>query len=317
MLRDMFSEKLGDDDQEKIIYGYKFPLNSLGSGLTASDKAGASDIMKAHKIPHIRTRLLLNPSLGPWAAPGGVWPSIHHYASTHHRYDVVCKPKDGSGGVDVIHSKNGRDMEAAIQKIFATGKDAVICGYKPIAREIRVIVLNGVPEVIFVKIPPYIVGDGEKTTQALIEKYLVELPESRRKIINVNIEPSLRDSQKTPDEGEKIRLLWKFNLGQGATAMLLGGHAVHLAKNEDDVEDLSLTNIIDLALRATKVLNINFGSADVVEVVDEPKPEKKWRIMEVNSGVMMDNLMSQQGDFEKKIATQVFSDVISAMFPNK
>lgn len=312
--------RLSKGDKTQLIYGYKFPLNTMAGASTASDKAASSSIMKAHRISHIRSHLVINPTT-TWAPKEGTWTWIHDYAAKHN-LDIVVKPKDGTGGNGVYHTTNRLELENSLGKIFgngdvlnATGRDAVICPYKPIAREIRVIMLNGVPEVIFEKFPPVVVGNGIKTTQALINDYLSRLTEKRAAIANSHIEPSLRMSTRVPAEGEKVQLHWKFNLGQGAEAVLLGGRAVHFARNEPCVEDESLKEIIDLAVKATRALDIKFGSADIVAVENEHNPMKKFRVMEVNSGVMMDNMKEQFADLGAKITDSVYREILKQMFP--
>lgn len=302
-------------DQKRMIYGFKFPVNTAGSALTCSDKPMASDFMKAAKIPHIRHRFFANPMLGDWAPEGGIFPAIHAYAKKH-QYNLVCKLKDGTGGVDVFHVTTGRDLESTVLKIFGRMQDVAICAFKKIKHEYRVVILNQNVELIFRKVIPFVTGDGKSTLNQLIQDFIDKTDPKQTKKVIENIDPKLSTSREVLKPGEVVQLHWKHNLGQGATSELLGGSAYYKAKeieNEDAHIPLN-SQLINLAKATAKALDANFVSVDIVEIEDEDKPNKKMRVMEVNSGVMMEGLIEQHKELGHKIATSIYDKVIRKLF---
>ena len=60
----------------------------------------------------------------------------------------------------------------------------------------------------------------------------------------------------------------------------------------------------------TKEINISFGSIDIIKT-----DNKEYLIMEINSGVMMDNFIIQHEDGEL-IAKKIYKRAIEKMFNN-
>lgn len=300
-------------DKTAIVFGYKWPLNDASASLTCGDKAAASDIMKMKGIPHIRHRLFLTPSPGEWVPKEGTWEPVHAYASKH-RYDVVSKPKDGTGGEGISHTIEKKDLEAAVSALFAKKTDVVISAFKKISAEYRVIVLGGHVEVIFKKEPPFVTGDGEKTVTLLVSEFLSGLDPKRAATVAKNMASTLFYDQRKPAKEEKVYLHWKHNLGQGASCELLGGESC--PEVPERKSDGSLLGALTcLALKTAKVFNMGFCSVDIVTVEGEVKAGKALRVMEVNAGVMMDNLVQQQGALGEAIASRVMDKALALLFP--
>ena len=302
---------LSKEGASRIVYGYKWSVNPAGSALTCSDKAAASDVMKAHKIPHIRHRLFLSPALGDWAPKEGSWPAIHDYAKKHGG-DLVCKPKDGTGGEGISHVKTGRELETVVSEIFKKSNDVVLCAFKKIVTEYRVIVLDGHVELIFRKSPAGVTGDGEKSVAELVVAYLAGLDSKRAAAVAKNIDPSILASKDVPAKDTVIPLHWKHNLGQGAACELIDGESYRAVTGASaPAAEAPVDRLVTLALRTVKALDMGFCSVDVVQLA---KDDKVFRVMEVNSGVMMDNLVKQHGDIGKGIAERIVGKAIDLLF---
>lgn len=76
------------------------------------------------------------------------------------------------------------------------------------------------------------------------------------------------------ERGEKVYLNWRHNLGQGATGILVTDEAV-------------TKPLIEMALKVTEVLGIQFASVDIVDA------DGKLQVLEVNGGVMMEYFAGQ------------------------
>lgn len=298
---------LEKDGQIKYIYGNNFPLNNQSSARVCSDKAAGSDALQRQGVPHIPHHILLNPLNTDWTPARGVWIQIQELFELY-QHNLVLKPKEGSGGEEVIHVQTAGELEAAVQCLFGKYRDLLISPYKKIGFEYRAIVLDGEIEILFKKIPPYVVGDGVAKKGELVSSYLEEmkLKDSRRaeKIIQ-NMDPSLLYAKDIPEKGEIVRLNWKHNLGQGAECVLIGGNCC----DEWTTEANEVDHLIYLAKKAALALDIRFASVDIVELENG-----EFCIMEVNSGIMTENLMTQYGDKGVAIATRLYEKAILKIF---
>lgn len=299
-----------------LIQGFILPVNLGSSTAVTRDKSATSDLLKKSRIPQVRHRLFLNPTLGDWTPKGGSWPMIHAYVAKH-KFDVVCKPKDGSAGRGIQRASNGREVEQAVAEIFKTGRDVVICAFKPITNEFRVLVYKGRVELILRKILPTVTGDGKQTLAELISSYLSKLskvnPEHRLQLVKL-IPPDLLYSQKIPEKGEEIPLHWKHN-GPGALTEIIGGEKFHeLTGNKgSDHDNPLLGKLMDLAAKTVHVLNIRFASVDIVELPDDPKG-KTLRVLEVNSATWLDSQMDTNPELSERAELQIYQGIINDLF---
>jgi glutathione synthase/RimK-type ligase-like ATP-grasp enzyme len=98
---------------------------------------------------------------------------------------------------------------------------------------------------------------------------------------------------------EKVRDMeseeWRHNLGKGAYAKL-------------ETDPAITSELTELAKRATGILNLRFASVDIII-----NAEGERKIMEVNSGVMMEHLANQGGE-EYEIVKKIYRNAILKMF---
>jgi glutathione synthase/RimK-type ligase-like ATP-grasp enzyme len=137
-----------------------------------------------------------------------------------HPNGLVIKPNEGTSGRSVFRVANAIELDAAVTEIFSSHLSLAISPYVEIADEIRVILLDDVPRVVYRK-------------------------------------------QRGSD--------WRHNLEFGAQPVLL---------EQGDARDACVA----LAIRAARAIGIRFASVDIVRVGAE------WRVLEINSGVMMEML---------------------------
>ncbi len=287
-------------EKRQIVYGYQFPLNDASSAFSCCDKAAASALLKVARIPHIRTRIFSSMS------------EIETYAQKHQN-NLVCKPKNGSGGSDISHIRNPNELVEAVNS-FRSERDLVLCAFKKIKHEFRVIMLENKAQVIFEKIPLSVKGDGEKTLSRLVSERLEKMVPFQAQIAATKLDPSLFSSEEIPKLGDTVLLQWKHNLGQGAQCHLLGGEAV-LEANPKMENDPVCSRLIELAQKTVDVLKVCFVSVDIVVLEDEPNPQKVFRVMEINSGIMMNSLIKQHKNFGQRIAEIVYGKALKLMFP--
>ncbi len=87
---------------------------------------------------------------------------------------------------------------------------------------------------------------------------------------------------------------WRFNLHYGAKATQIPAEKYQ--------------NVIDLALKTAKIMNLRFCSVDIIDPTDE-----KLRALEVNSGVMALGYLAQHPEDEAKIFA-MYERAIAKMF---
>ena len=166
--------------KQSLVYGYNFDINSASASQIACDKAGLSDLLSDAGLPHVAHLLLTHPSLTGFATEADNWTLASEMAQKYN-YDLVCKPNQGSSGLDVFRVRNEHDMQQAMQLLNRTKTGICLSPFYEIDAEYRIILLNG---------------------RALLgyEKVIPTVPGNR---------------------GEHVPITWKHNLAGGAIPRLL------------------------------------------------------------------------------------------------
>lgn len=169
-----------DKAKKSLVYGYNFDLNSASASQIACDKAGLSDLLSDAGLPHVTHVLFTHPSLTGFASEADNWALASEIAQRHN-FELVCKPNQGSSGLDVFRVRNERDMQQAMQLLNRTKTGICLCPFYEIDAEYRIILLNGRALLAYEKVIPTVTGNG----------------------------------------GEHVPITWKHNLAGGATPRLL------------------------------------------------------------------------------------------------
>ena len=96
-------------------------------------------------------------------------------------------------------------------------------------------------------------------------------------------------------ENEEYEYSWKFNLSQGAVATPI-------------TDDQLYNKLRDIALNASESVGLRFGSVDIIVTENGDA-----LILEMNSGVMLENYIEQFKDGYEK-AKAIYKEVIKKMF---
>lgn len=271
--------QLSANDRRMYIYGYRFPNNSATTDLICSDKAALSDILSAHKIPHIEHYYFMSPNNEKYTGENGDWGRMSSLLDKYGQ--VVCKPNTGSGGRNVFKVSTQKDLEVAVYNIFTKSKSMCIAPYRNIESEYRVIIINSHVGIIYEKKRPNVVGNGIDNIRCLIGK--------NGELENIEIDAGL-DLDYIPNQEEAVELSWRHNLGRGAKPVVV-------------VDGCVKEQLTELALSCSFALNIEFASIDIV------KDEYGLEILEVNSGIMMENLSSESDEYYA-IAKEIYKKAI-------
>jgi len=262
-----------DGTQRKLAFAYDLGLNSAVAHRIANDKAATSDVLTLSGIACVPHTLFLNPELHAFVPPRGAWEAM--LALLQQSPDgVVVKPNEGTSGKSVFWVKTKPALELAVKRIFSAQTALVVSPYLEIAEEVRVVVLDGRPLVVYAKDRPAVTGDGERSLLALA---LESVPPARRAGVLGGMFADLDNAalDAIVPAGERRVLNWRHNLENGAEPVLLP-------------EGETRESCVALAARAAEAIGIRFASVDVVRV------DGSWQVLEVNSGVMMEALSSKQ-----------------------
>ena len=202
-----------------FAFGYDIGLNSAIAHRLANDKSATSEVLQTAGVPCIPHHLFLNPKLGAHVA-GPAWRDAMLAVLHDNPQGVVVKPNEGTSGRSVFKVTTQSELDHAVGEIFSMSVGLVISPYVAIEEEVRVILLDEAPRIVYSK-------------------------------------------QRGAD--------WRHNLDAGAKPVLL----------EDDK---GRTTCVKLASDAARAIGITFASIDVVRV------DGAWKVLEINSGVMMEAL---------------------------
>ena len=278
--------RLKKNGRAALIFGYNFGINGSVAAKICDDKCAASELLLHSGIPAAEHHFFMAPGNLHYVGEDGNWGLLTGLLERHGA--LVCKTNDGTGGNCVFLVRSQAQLEDAALKIFRQARAMAVSPFYEIRKEYRVIVLCGEAKLLYSKNIPALVGDGVSTVCALLARALADtggLPNCA--------EVTRKEAQRVLAQGEAYQLGWKFNLGQGAAPLPV----------EDEGQARTITG---LALRAARALSIAFASVDIIETGGG------YRVLEINSGVMMENFIeAAPGNYEA--AKEIYREAVLAM----
>ncbi|HEX2838928.1 MAG TPA: hypothetical protein VHN77_12470 [Phycisphaerales bacterium] len=294
------------------VHGYSFDLNPAATHQICCDKAATSEVLASSGVPVVPHRLFLHPSMAKFVPHKGTWEGLLA-AFRAWGQDVVVKDNEGTGGRGVTRCRSVVELEEAVYRQFERTESLCVSPFVEIVHEYRFVMLGDGCECVYEKVRACVTGDGESTLLELLARQplLRGLPMAA---LLENLEERERSAlTRVVPRGEVRMPNWRHNLGQGASARLVG---------DADAKALPAWGI---AHDAARVLGLRFGSVDVVQVqyplsgssAGVPGAAHRWHdgwgILEVNSGVMMEFLARTVPGGEA-IARRVYGRAVAAMF---
>ena len=280
---DEWAWELSRGDVRNYIFGYQFGLNRAVVQSICNDKGMASELLAAHGLPCVMHTCLMPPEKMQFVSREGAWKKATELLQQYGT--IVCKDNEGTGGDRVYLVHDQLELEKTACELFARGCAMSICPWVPIKQEYRVIVLDGEVQIVFSKERKGLTGDGFHTVRELYVQYLEQGGAAQQVPTKV--------LDRVLAEGESYYFEWKHNLGRGA--------GMRLHQNEPE-----LAPVRELALRTVKLLGARFVSVDVIETAEG------YEILEVNSGVMMENLAGM-GPESRALAKETYRKAIHKM----
>jgi len=271
-------------DKLRYILAYQFDLNTAAIQAICKDKCAAYDILSYHNIPCVEHSIFMSSASG-FSPKGGNYKSLYKLLEEYGK--LVCKPNEGASGTDVYAVATGAELEFAVDTIFKTAQSMAVSPYYEIEKEFRVILLDGEVKLVFSKEIPFVKGDGHSTIVKL-------MADNNCGVLSFELNTLNLDLGRTPQKDEVVKLGWKHNLAHGAVPQVV-------------TDSLIISDLSKLALNAADVLNIRFASVDIAFI------DNAYKILEINSGVMMEHFASSSAvNYEK--AKKIYGEAIKLMF---
>jgi glutathione synthase/RimK-type ligase-like ATP-grasp enzyme len=261
--------------QRHFAFGYDLGLNSAIAHRIASDKAATAEILRFCGVPCVPHTLILNPQLNKYVAPSQPWKTMLRLLKENPK-GLVVKPNEGTSGELVFRVTSEQEIELAAHRIFSANASLVVSPYLDIENEVRVVLLDHQPLIVYNKIRPSLTGDGK---HSLLELALAATPVDARATVLSGMagDPDRAVLDRVLPPGQRQVLNWRHNLDAGAQPIVLEQGAMREA-------------CVAMAIDAAKAIDIRFGSIDLVQA------DGNWQILEINSGVMMEALSKRHPD---------------------
>ncbi len=269
------------------IFGYQFENNSATAQLICTDKCASSEILRSKGIPAVEHFFFISPDDLHYIGLEGNWPRMLDLLKEYGR--LVCKPNEGTGGIDVFQVSSPSELELAVNAVFAHSRSLALSPFYPIDQEYRVILLNDQIKLVFSKTIQSLIGNGRYSFKQLL---LEQNPALLETIPTGEFSEDLLN--KVPKSGEKIPLNWKHNLGQGAQPELIN-------------EPVLVAQLSALALHAAQAVNVRFASVDIIRTGGE------FKVLEINSGIMMESF-ARLNSHNYLVAKSIYQEALVALF---
>lgn len=268
----------------KCIVGYKFDLNSHALGLILDDKYALYDVLKENNIKVIEHSIVYGVNNHNTYAES--YNNMDYLTNLFNKYnkDIVLKINNGTCGINVERICCLEELQEKYLKMATKNNSLSCCPYYEIDYEYRVIVLENEIKLVYKKERPIVIGDGISTIKELLIHFN---PTYFKDINDEHLDIVL-------DKGKKYFYDWKFNLSRGA-------------RMSKDIEGIDLENVSKLASLVSETLGIGFASIDII------KSKNAYYVLEINSGVMMNNYI-KQAENGYHDAYKIYKEAIMKMF---
>ena len=207
-------------ERRHLAFGYDIGLNSAMAHRIANDKSATAEVLTHSAIACIPHTLFLSPALSKHRpSMTKEWERMLEVLESYPG-GIVVKPNEGTSGRSVFLVTTEEELERAAKEVFSSHLSLAISPFVEIEEEVRVILLDGEPHVVY----------------------------SKERISD-----------------------WRHNLDFGARPILL---------EQGEAREVCIA----MAARAANAIGIRFASVDIVRVGGS------WKVIEINSGVMMEIL---------------------------
>ena len=269
--------------KKRFITGYKFDINSSAASLLSDDKYSTYSYLKDQNIPVVSEKLVYSSSnKNAFAQDSNGIEVVRDYFEKCNN-NIVIKQNKGTCGNGIEHITNWDALEEIYERMSSRYYSVCLSPYYDIENEYRVIMVDSNPRLIYKKVRPIVVGNGNDDIKTLLYNFNPKFFE--KKEIKEN---------RVLAENEVYQYDWKHNLCKGAKVSM-------------DIDEETKRIIEELAIRTANTSGLRFESVDIIKTYNN-----EYYVMEVNSGVMMDNFIDQVED-GYEISKNIYREVIEKM----
>ena len=265
----------------RFLSGYKFDLNKHALGLILDDKYAMYDVLNYKYIPVIKHDIVYKDDNNNLYAKDSKGLEYAKKLFFKYQENIVLKINNGTCGRDIYHVNNLDDLINKYNKLMIKYSSISICPFYDVINEYRAILINGKIKLLYKKIKPRLVGDSKKTIKELLQEFN---PEYFKDYNEDNKDIILK-------AGEVYEYDWKFNLSRGSISSF-------------DILESDKKEISNIINKINEFFELKFVSVDIIKTSDN-----RFLVMEINSGVMMENFINQHEDGEK-IAKEIYKEAI-------
>ncbi len=244
--------RLEKNNIHTFITGFKFPNNTLATADICNDKVALFEVLSNLNVPCVE-HFPVFLSDYPEIEDSFFLELLEKYGT------LLVKDNRGSCGKNIYKCVDVKAMRENIEKLFLSEYLVAISPFINIEAEYRLIMLNGELQVIYGKRIKEVIGDGVKSIRELC--------------IDKDIENKFLDEvflDLVLEKNESRKLDFQHNLSRYG----------EFFKVEDEAFKQQL---LDIAKTVVDYIGIKFASVDIVMT------EGVLKVLEVNSGVMMEN----------------------------
>lgn len=263
---------LEKDEKIRYIAGYYFDINKCATTRIIDDKYALYSVLNHFNIPVCKHHLLYETT--PREEIIDLFNKYNH--------KIVIKANAGRGGTSVFKVENEEDLFKCFNKIYPKYYSASLMPYYEAKMEYRLVALNGEIKLIYGKIKPEVISDGQKSIKKLLHDFNPEY--FKDKDLPEDILP----------KSEVYSYNWQFNLARGA-------------KVTTDISENTKNILKDIAYQILKVLPVRFITIDIIETDDG------FKLLEMNSGISINKFMSFSDEYNK-IGMDIYEEAILSLF---
>lgn len=279
--------KLSKDEKIRFISGYKFDLLNHACGICFDDKYATYEVLNSIGVSTVKHDIIYrSTNKNSYATDCN---GLEYLIELFNKYkrNIVLKVNNGTYGIDVYHITNINDLKDKYNLLISKNYSLSVCPFYEIENEYRAIILNGEVKLLYKKIKPVVTGDSIKTIKELLMDFNNEYfknydDDNKDDVLPLN---------------ETFEYDWKFNLSKGAISSL-------------DIDYNDKENIDNIIKLLKPIINNGFCSVDIIKTKDN-----NFYVMEINSGVMMQNFI-KQNENGYMIAKLIYKEAIIEMFNN-
>ena len=263
-------------EKRMLIYGYNFPNNDAAAVKLCNDKSACSEFLYNYKLPCVEHYII-----DAEAEEENIKEVCDEIG-----YPIIVKDNNGTCGQNVFRVMNFSRVMHNAKILWKKNKTVSICAEEKVADEYRLIFFEGELVLCYKKMIPFVIGDGVSSIVDLLKAKGFDV---KNEDVKFNVDYGMKLGK-----GVRQNLTWKHNLCLGSSPFVI--------KDPDPT-------MVDLAQNAIFNIGVKFCSVDIFKLKNG-----KYKILEINGGVMMKYLSQCKAVNGYQLAFDIYKRAITKYF---